>query len=275
MGTRRACLFSALVVATLASTAAASPGQGSGVSAIGISDLRDAARNVAAPLANSFGVDAVEKELVQRLLTGIVNRFRRGIALGPFAGVVGGHGFSSDPPTVAGISVGLGVYTFKQPTILDVPRLVSERLKKRMMERVKAMVTSGGAPPTDLGDIARQVAEDVYKEVFGELNQRSLLPKPGFGVVLEGISRLEPGDTQIRFGASYGIGPISLGAGSGVRFGGGEVSGLAGFELSLRLTPWGNLRTPVVDLHTRLDFSFAGERTRTLLLGTRLLLDVI
>lgn len=217
----------------------------------------------------------IEGDLVKRLAAGMVKRFRRGVAIGPFAGGVAGGTVAGGKGSVLGISYGIGLYTMPQPSILDLATLVRDRLKERVQTRLKAMIASGGKLSPDLGDIVREVAEDVYREVFGELNQRKLLAKPGFGAVLEGISRLEPGGTQFRFGLSYGIGPVSVGAGTGIQIASGEVSGLAGLELSVRLTPWGNLRTPVIDAHSRFDVGFAGDPSRTLIAGVRFLLDVL
>ncbi len=228
----------------------------------------------AATASRSFAAE-VESDLVSRLASSVVKRLRRGIAIGPFVGGVVGRDFALQGSTVAGIAYGIGLYTFRYPSILDLPRLVSERLQQRVLDRVKAIVASGGTPPDDLGAIAREVADDVYRELFGDLNPRKLLAKPGFGALLEGISRFEPGDTQLRLGLSYGVGPVSLGGGTGVRLGGGSVSGFAGLELSLRLTPWGDFRTPVLDIHSRFDVGFAGDDSRTLLIGTRLLLDLL
>lgn len=233
----------------------------------------DRARELVDRLDGPFAETA--GDLANQLASGVVNRFRRGVAIGPFVGGVAGGTVSGGKGSVFGISYGIGLYTMRQPSILDLATLVRERLKERVQSRLKDLIASRGSLPPDLGAIVREVAEDVYREVFGELNQRKLLSKPGFGAVLEGVSRIEPGGTQFRFGLSYGIGPVSVGAGTGIQIASGEVSGLAGLELSLRLTPWGNLRTPVIDVHSRFDVGFAGDRSRTLIAGTRFLIDVL
>lgn len=233
----------------------------------------DTARELVSRLDGNLAETA--SDLAKQLAANMVKRFRRGVAIGPFVGGVAGGAVSGAKGAVFGISYGIGLYTMRQPSISDLPRLISERLKQRVLGKLKAMIASGGSLPPDLGAIVREVADDVYREVFGELNQRNLLPKPGFGAVLEGISRLEPGGNQFRFGLSYGVGPVSLGAGTGIQIASGDVSGLAGLELSVRLTPWGNLRTPVIDVHSRFDVGFAGDASRTLIAGARFLLDVL
>lgn len=79
-----------------------------------------------------------------------------------------------------------------------------------------------------------------------------------------------------RLGVSKGIGPASLGLGTGIGRAGGDTIPFLGLELSVRATPIGVHRTPVVEVYARADLGFADAgRTGTFLGGLRVVLDLL
>ncbi len=204
---------------------------------------------------------------------GVLDRTRRGFAIGPH---VGGYvGTTVDPSeTLGGISVGIALYSFKVPTVFTLQALIQDRIKARAQEEAKRIVASGGTP--DMDALARQVAEDVKREILGEEIRRKTLEQPKHGLILELLRQTTPvGATGARLGLTRGVGPTSLGiAGSFLR-GGGNTVGFVGADVSLRLTPIGELRTPVFELFVRADYGFDdGAHPIVIAVGGRFLLDV-
>jgi hypothetical protein len=202
------------------------------------------------------------------LALGVIDRTRRAIAIGPHVG-----GLVAEGAAEPALTVGLGLYTFAIPSALDLRELIEERIRHRVEERVKALV-AGGQPPGDLVALAREVATEVVAELRGEAVVRHLLDKPKLGVIVEGV--LPSGGGSIgRVGISRGVGRVSLGASAGVGRAAGVTTTYLGVETSLRLTPIGEARTPVLEIYARFDVGFHDGAHAIGLLGARVLLDLL
>ena len=266
------------LLALLAATGAAltlSPGAASaqprpGAAAPGVRELAERVRSLGSSLD-------VERALIKRLTQGITGRLRRSIAIGPFVGAAVGSSFEPQA-TLAGVSFGLGLYRLRVPIVPDLEGLVRDRLRAKLAAHVRA---HGGVvdAASNLGQIGRDLAEEVYAELRAELAPRTR-ERPGLSVQAEGIAWLEPGGGQARLGVGYGVGPISIGLGAGLTIdpGAGEdrkVGMVFSTELGLRLTPIGRARTPLFDLHARAEVAVVNrEATPAIVVGTRVLLDV-
>ncbi len=206
-----------------------------------------------------------------QIAKGGFDRFRRSVAIGPEAGFVAGLDVGGH--SANGFSIGLGVYTFDIP-IFDIQKIVSDKIRIRVQERVKEIIASGGVAPADLSEIARQVAADVKAELLGQKTKQRTLETPEWKVLLEYLHFADA--NGVRAGISKGVKKLSFGLGIGGLRGGGETIVIAGAEVSLHLTPIGRARTPVIDLFVRADLPLKGPNSDLVLLGgARLLLDVL
>lgn len=206
-----------------------------------------------------------------QIAKGGFDRFRRSIAIGPEVGAFAG--LDLDGHAANGFSAGLAVYTFDIP-VFDVQRIVADKIRIRVQERVKEIIVSGGAAPADLAEIARQVAADVKAELLGQETKQRTLEKPEWKVLLEYLHFADA--NGVRAGISKGVKQVSFGLGLGGLRGGGETIVIAGAEISLHLTPIGRARTPVVDLFVRADLPLKGPNSDLVFLaGGRLLLDLL
>lgn len=203
-----------------------------------------------------------------------VDRVRRGVAIGPQVG--GFVGVDLDGGAlVDGVSFGVGLYRFDVPTVLELREWVIAAVKRRVKERVAATVAGGGAEPDDLSQIIDEVAAEVQSELLAAPRRRTL-ERPVFGVVLEGaILTSAGGGFQTRLVVSKGVSRASVGLALGVQRAGGETRFLPGLELSVRLTPIGVRRTPVIELVARGDLTVGSGYPVALLAGGRFTLDLL
>ncbi|HVK82651.1 MAG TPA: hypothetical protein VM513_01020, partial [Kofleriaceae bacterium] len=96
----------------------------------------------------------------------------------------------------------------------------------------------------------------------------------GKGIQVEGIILNQPtSGGGVRVGLTTGIKVVNLGLGGAWLRSGGDNAFISGGELSLRLTPWGEKRTPVIEPFLRADYSSNGDFFPVL--GGRLLLDLL
>ncbi|MBA3451619.1 MAG: hypothetical protein H0T42_00825 [Deltaproteobacteria bacterium] len=202
------------------------------------------------------------------------NRVRRSIAFGPHAGTFAGTSFGADTHLVSAVTFGLAFYTFDIPTILDLDKLLQTQLEIAIKAEAAQITAKGGIP--DFEEIGRTAYATLKEDIMGKIRPRTF-EKPKLGVIVEGIAQLEPGNAMgARAIVSYGIGPIALGLGGGFTRGDSNTIAYAGADISLRLTPWGTSRTPVIDLYLRVDSAFdEGEREYVMTVGGRMLLDLI
>lgn len=210
------------------------------------------------------------------VIPGALRQTRRSIAIGPhvgFATVVDDDGNSD-----VGVTFGLALYTFKRPSLLDLKQRATEMIEQRVKARL-AEAVAAGAPPPDVKSLVEEEGHKVLEELADELGgleeiRPKVLEKPSLKLVVEGAVL---GDAWLaRVGVGKGVGPISLGVGGGVLRAGGDTAPLVGGELSLHLTPVGQLRTPVLDVYVRGDVGFfdagkAGVFTG----GVRALVDLL
>ena len=215
-----------------------------------------------------------DAEVVAQIARAQVNRTRRAFAVGPHAG--GFVGTTLDPSEMlGGVTFGLGIYTFDMPTILDVQENVKRQVEQRVRAAVKEALATG--QPFDERQLIRDVIEGLKRELSdGDVSTKTL-EKPSSGLVVEGMAVLAPGDGGwgVRATVSKGISKISLGFGAGyLRFAGSNIL-LAGPELSLRLTPTGTVRTPVIDLFLRGEWASSDAFGFTSVVGGRLLFDLL
>lgn len=223
------------------------------------------------PAAADYQQDAdAFAKVAQDIAVGSLQRARQAIAIGPFVGAFVG---ASEGESISGISFGLGLFTFDRPSILQLRQIVEEKLRARVKEHIAAVIASGGAAP-DERDVLAKVVADVKAEILGEARVKTF-EKPSLGVVLEGAV-ISPAGWSTRLGVSKGIGPASLGLGTGIVRAGGDTIPFVGLDLSVRATPTGVHRTPVIEVYARADLGFADAgRTGTFLGGVRVLLDLL
>jgi hypothetical protein len=201
---------------------------------------------------------------------GVLDRTRRGIAIGPHAG--GYVGTSLDPSqAVGGVTFGLALYTFELPTVFDLQELIQERVKIAAQNEAKRIIAEGGQP--DMEAIGRKLYEDIKAEIMGEEIKPRTLERPKRGVILEGVIQTTPVNGYgARLSVTQGLKLVSLGlAVTYLRSNGSNLVYL-GPDVSLRLTPIGRSRTPVFDLYVRADYGFGDPFLITL--GGRALLDL-
>lgn len=207
-----------------------------------------------------------------KIAKAITDRARRTIAIGPQVGYLGsvdteGHGMQ-------GISFGLSLYSMRVPSVLDAQEIVKDLLRERVQDEIKRAIASGHLPP-DPKAIAKRFLAEIQEQVMGKIHPRTF-EKPRFAIITEGVWLLSPGGFQLRAGANYGIGPVSLGVMGGMQRANDDTAPLVGPELSVHLTPIGTSRTPVIDLYSRADFTFGDMAMSThFVFGVRALADVL
>ncbi len=211
-----------------------------------------------------------------QIVKGAIDRTRRAIAIGPHVGYAAGNDF--DGHGVYGVSFGLGLYTFDVPSAFDLQEIVAARIRARVMEHVKKVVASGGVAPTDLSEIARNVAADVKAELLGEkINRRRTFEKPRWKLLLEGTVLMDSiGGFHTRLVVGKGVGKLSYGLGIGALRANSNTVAFIGPEIALHMTPLGQLRTPVIDLFVRGELGFDGGKTPFVgWVGLRALVDLL
>ena len=228
---------------------------------------------VATPAQADYADDAA---VGLKIVKGAIDRTRRGIAIGPHVGYAAGGDLDSHG--VHGVSFGLGLYTFEVPSAFDLQAIIAARIRARVMERVKQIVASGGVAPTDLSQLAREVAADVKAELLGEeVNRRRTFERPKWKLVLEGTVLLDAvGGFHTRLVIGKGVGRLSYGLGLGVLRANSTTIPFIGPEIALHMTPIGQLRTPVLDLFVRGEFGFdSGRNPFVGWVGLRALVDLL
>lgn len=239
---------SVVVVLALATTAAAPPAE---------ADVSD---------------DAIA---VERIAIGTVNSIRRAIAVGPHVGGFGGMNLDADAG-VSGVTFGLGLNSFAVPSAFDLREQIKAAVQEKVKERIAEIVANGGTPPDDLSELIREVATEIRERILKQLAPRHTLEHPEFGLMLEAaILTSTGGGFQTRLIVSKGIKSVSAGLAVGVQRAGGTTRFLPGLELDLRLTPFGQQRTPVFALYARGDLALGnGDPALTILGGGRVLVDL-
>lgn len=210
----------------------------------------------------------------KKLGVNALQRARRAIALGPFAGAMGV--VSLDGDAEAALSFGLSLSTFKIPIVPDrktVERILMERFKARFQDKLKAALL-GGTPPAkeDLQTLAREIWQEILEEFIEEGRQRKW-EYPGFHAHLEGARLVDLEDWNARATFAIGLGRASYGLTLAGQFGDAN-SFLLGPEVSVQLL-LGKRRTPIVDLFGRVDFPVVNGDSALVSLGARFVLDII
>ncbi|MBL8620361.1 MAG: hypothetical protein JNK64_03630 [Myxococcales bacterium] len=212
---------------------------------------------------------------VERIAISTFNSVRRAIAVGPHVGGFGGMNLDADAG-VSGVTFGLGLNSFAVPSAFDLREQIKAAVKEKVKERIAEIVANGGTPPDDLSDLIREVATEIRERILKQLAPRHTIEHPQFGLMIEAaILTSTGGGFQTRLIASKGIKSVSVGLAVGVQRAGGTTRFLPGLELDLRLTPFGQQRTPVFALYARGDLAVGnGDPALTILGGGRVLLDV-
>lgn len=200
-------------------------------------------------------------------------RLRRGVAVGPQVG--GFVGYDGDRGAVLhGVGFGLALYTFDVPTPLTMKDRIIAEVKRRARERLGAVLLGGGTR-AEIERLLREIVAEVKAELVGK-PPRHLVERPRFGVVLEGaVLTSEGGGFQGRLVLSRGVGKASVGVALAVQRAGGVTRFLPGLEASLRLTPVGVGRTPVIELFGRGDVAIADGLPLAIVGGARFTLDIL
>jgi hypothetical protein len=213
---------------------------------------------------------------VGKLASRTVERVRRAVAFGPFAGAMPVIPGSGDVD--GAVSFGLGLWLFKVPIIPDqdtIEAIVMERARARLEQAVQAARLRGEKPTED--DLVN-LGRDIYRRLLAEfLDERAprVWEKPRFHLHLEAARLFGAGSWQTRTTATLGVWRISLGPSLMVDFG-DDTDLFLGPEMTLRLLPWKGLRSPVVDLFLRVDFAVTeDERGSLTSFGGRFALDLI
>ena len=212
---------------------------------------------------------------VERIAISTFNSVRRAIAVGPHVGGFGGMNLDADAG-VSGVTFGLGLNSFAVPSAFDLREQIKAAVKEKVKERIAEIVANGGTPPDDLSDLIREVATEIRERILKQLAPRHTIEHPQFGLMIEAaILTSTGGGFQTRLIASKGIKSVSVGLAVGVQRASGTTRFLPGLELDLRLTPFGQQRTPVFALYARGDLAVGnGDPALTILGGGRVLLDV-
>lgn len=207
-----------------------------------------------------------------KIVKAAADRARRSIAFGPQVGYLGsvddrGNGMQ-------GISFGLSLYSLRVSSVLDWQDILKDAVRSRVQDEIKRAIAEGRIPQHPK-ELAKRFLAEIQDQVMGPVHPKTL-ERPRFAIVTEGVWLLAPGGFQLRAGASYGIGPVSLGVMGGMQRANDDTAPLVGPELSVHLTPIGKSRTPVIDLYTRADFTFDDMRMSThFVFGVRALADVL
>jgi hypothetical protein len=207
-----------------------------------------------------------------KIVKAVADRARRSIAFGPQVGYMGA--VDTRGTGMQGISFGLSLYSLRVSSVLDWQDILKDTVRARVQDEIKRIIAEGRIPPHPK-ELAKRFLAEIQDEVMGPVHPKTL-EKPRFAIITEGVWLLAPGGFQLRAGASYGIGPVSLGVMGGMQRANDDTAPLVGPELSVHLTPIGKSRTPVIDLYTRADFTFEDMRTSTyFVFGVRALADVL
>jgi hypothetical protein len=213
---------------------------------------------------------------VGKLASRTVNRVRRAVAFGPFAGAMPVIPGSGDLD--GAVSFGLGLWLFKVPIVPDqktIQALVMERARARLQRAAHAAVLRGERPTErDLATLGREIYRQALAEFLDERAPK-VWEKPRFHLHLEAARLFRADSWQARTTATVGLWRISLGPSLMVDFD-DDTDLFLGAEMSVRLLPWKSLRSPVVDLFVRMDLAVTDDERGSLTsLGGRFVLDLI
>jgi hypothetical protein len=231
-----------------------------------VSKIADLASRAADKL-DQYGLDNKIADAVARAAVG---RARRAIAIGPHIGAFEQID-AKDSATGFGLSFGLGLYTFEVPLGLRLREVIKARVKDELRARI-----ASGDPNVDgeqmIRDIIEKVVHDVLEGGYGSQTWQA----PKLSIVLEGQKTLGDADGfGARLFAGYGVSKLSLGLSASVMHAGDTTTALFGPELALRLTPIGEMRTPVFDVFARVEIGARSTAPVAGAVGLRLLLDVL
>ncbi|HWO24882.1 MAG TPA: hypothetical protein VNO30_39340 [Kofleriaceae bacterium] len=240
--------------------------------------LAVAAVAAAASPARADDGEPDESDAADEIARSAIRTIRRSIALGPTLG-----GFSAYAPSAGefegGLSFGLELELFRNK--LPTPQRIRDIARQKAQEKLAAIIRdrfAGQAPdPATRRQLVREIAAEVKAEVLASLAGRPrLIERPRLAIQLEANYLFSSADWLARFGAAFGVGPLSLGPTFSARFGDDTVARL-GAELSLHLLPTKSARSPVIDVFLRGDFELHARGTNDdqIGLGLRVLLDLI
>jgi hypothetical protein len=213
---------------------------------------------------------------VGKLASRTIDRLRRAIAFGPFAGAMPVIPGSGDID--GAVSFGLGLWLFKVPIVPDqetIKQIVMERARARLKQAAEAAILRGDKPTEDdLATLGREIYQQVLAE-FLEERAPKVWEKPRFHLHLEGARLFRSDSWQSRTTVTVGLWRISLGPSLMVDFD-DDTDLFLGPEMSVRLLPWKSLRSPVVDIFVRVDFALTDDERNSLTsFGGRFALDLI
>jgi hypothetical protein len=209
---------------------------------------------------------------VGKFTWGQVQRVRRTFAIGPQVGGFSGYHFGTDTSVVA-LTVGVGFYAFKVPSVLNVAERIDALVRERLEAHLKAVVESGGQPPADKTSLIEEITADIKAELAGKPPPRRTLERPRWGAVIE-TAFFRGGGFQTRVVWSMGFGPMSIGGALAAQRSSGDTVLVPGLEASVRLLPLGQQWTPVFELYARGDVPLADETALVGVGGVRATLDL-
>jgi hypothetical protein len=200
---------------------------------------------------------AVNAPMIERIAKGTFKRARRAISIGPTIGVYGGI-FPDADQTDAAITFGLGVEMFKIP-ILPSMELIKEIAVKRAKERLRDALTAN-PNAGDAEQLARQIWDDVVKEVLGMENIRGrTMEKPKFSLGLEANRLLDAETWGVRLRGGIGISRVTLAASFSTLFADPDALVYVGPEIVAHFLLSKAPRASVVDVFVRADFEVANR----------------
>jgi hypothetical protein len=213
---------------------------------------------------------------VGKLASRTVERLRRAVAFGPFAGANPVIPASGDID--GAVSFGLGLWLFKVPIVPDqetIKAIVMERARARLKQAAEAAFLRGEKPTeADLAALGREIYQRVLAEFLDERAPK-VWEKPRFHLHLEAARLFRSDAWQSRTTVTIGLWRLALGPSLMVHFD-DDIDLFLGPEMNVRLLPWKSLRSPVVDLFFRVDFALTDDERGSLTsFGGRFALDLI
>jgi hypothetical protein len=278
---------SLLVLAILTSVAHAQPGA-SPANEPPASEPPPAATNEDSLIDAAIAKAHAEAPTIETVARGAFRRARRSISIGPTVGLWSAA--LIDPGEIdAALTFGIGVEMFKVPvlpTMDTVKELITERVKAKLKDRVKAAFQGRPMEPLAVETLAKEIYSEVRDEILGLENVRpKTMERPRYSIGFEanrvfgaerwlGRTRVGIGIWKFTLGISAAVGRVCRGptCDDGVKF-------FSGPEVVLHFLTSKSPRASVVDTFMRFDFQVSGRGTvetyDQLVLGARFLLDLI
>jgi hypothetical protein len=244
--------------------------------------LASVASAVLSPLARAEVIrdllDEKSRDFVKAAAVRALERTRRSLTLGPMIGAAPGVSLAEEN---VGLQLGLGLVLmrYKVPILLSEERLreiMVGRAQVLVAERARAAAASGLAPTEEqMKAWALETWEQLKAEMLRELRPR-MFEKPSFRLAFELDYFTGGGAWDARASTGFGLGPVYLNLGTGVRIEDG-AAGLLSAALSVPMLLSGGLNSPVVHWFLRYDLPYTGrsEHSDRIFLGAQLALDVL